>query len=153
MRGGRAELRTLPRGRSGRCLCRWCNLEVPKGRITFCSEWCVHEWKLRTDPGYLRAQVLARDHGVCGQCGLDCLAEYRRLKRARGRKRPVGWAEWDLRPGGRSSLWDAHHMIPVVEGGGECDLSNLRSLCLRCHRAATTELRNRRSGRPSGNAV
>jgi hypothetical protein len=34
----------------------------------------------------------------------------------------------------------------VVEGGGECDLENIRTLCLRCHRAATAELRARRSG-------
>jgi hypothetical protein len=34
--------------------------------------------------------------------------------------------------------------MPVVEGGGECDLSNLRTLCLRCHRMATLGLRLRR---------
>jgi 5-methylcytosine-specific restriction endonuclease McrA len=32
----------------------------------------------------------------------------------------------------------------VCEGGGECDLDNLRTLCLRCHRAATAQLRGRR---------
>jgi 5-methylcytosine-specific restriction protein A len=32
----------------------------------------------------------------------------------------------------------------VVEGGGECDLENIRTLCLKCHRAATAELRKRR---------
>ena len=41
------------------------------------------------------------------------------------------------------SLWDADHILPVAEGGGECDLENLRTLCLRCHRAATRELRER----------
>ena len=34
--------------------------EVPARRFTFCSAACVHEWKLRTDPGYLRDQVFAR---------------------------------------------------------------------------------------------
>ena len=43
---------------------RWCGGEVSGRRITFCSEACVHEWKLRTDPGYLRAQVFERDRGV-----------------------------------------------------------------------------------------
>jgi hypothetical protein len=33
--------------------------------------------------------------------------------------------------------------VPVAEGGGECDLSNMRTLCLRCHRAATAALRTR----------
>jgi 5-methylcytosine-specific restriction endonuclease McrA len=50
-------------------------------------------------------------------------------------------AEWGLR--GRKSLWDADHIIPVVEGGGECDLENIRSLCLICHRRQTSELRLR----------
>jgi hypothetical protein len=31
----------------------------------------------------------------------------------------------------------------VAEGGGECDLENIRTLCLRCHRTATLELRER----------
>ena len=33
--------------------------------------------------------------------------------------------------------------IPVAEGGGECDLSNMRTLCLKCHRAVTDLLRER----------
>jgi hypothetical protein len=24
--------------------------------------------------------------------------------------------------------------VPVAAGGGECDLSNMRTLCLQCHR-------------------
>ena len=43
----------------------------------------------------------------------------------------------------RKSLWDADHILPVTEGGGECDLDNIRTLCLRCHRAATAQLRER----------
>jgi hypothetical protein len=34
--------------------------------------------------------------------------------------------------------------VPVVEGGGECDLTNIRTLCLNCHRKATAALRDRR---------
>jgi 5-methylcytosine-specific restriction protein A len=137
--------RSLPKGPNGRNLCRWCNLEVPAGRSTFCGEWCVDEWKQRTDPGYLRERVFARDHGVCAQCGFDCVAGFLQLKAVRGRKRLQAWAEWSLKPGQRTSLWDADHIVPVVEGGGECDLENIRTLCLRCHRQATAELRRRRA--------
>jgi hypothetical protein len=59
MPGGWADRSALPKGEQGRPLCRWCNLEVPPRRFTFCSDWCVHEWKLRTDPGYLRDQFFA----------------------------------------------------------------------------------------------
>jgi 5-methylcytosine-specific restriction enzyme A len=43
----------------------------------------------------------------------------------------------------RKSLWDADHILPVTEGGGECDLENIRTLCLRCHRLVTAQLRER----------
>jgi 5-methylcytosine-specific restriction protein A len=144
MPGGWADRDQLPTGPNGRILCRWCNLEVPKGRITFCSDWCVEEWRLRTDPGYLREKVLARDKGICAICGVDCQAAWISLKRLRGAGRVRALQEWGIKPRARKSLWDADHIVPVVEGGGECDLENIRTLCLKCHRAATAELRNRR---------
>ena len=145
MPGGWADRGGLPKGPNGRNLCRWCNLEVPKGRHTFCSDWCVEEWRLRTDPGYVREKVLERDRGVCAVCQVDCGAEWRRLKRLRGAPRLRAFHDWGLRPGSRKSLWDADHIVPVIEGGGECDLANLRTLCLKCHRIATAELRKRRT--------
>lgn len=45
--------------------------------------------------------------------------------------------------GGRTSGWDADHIIPVVEGGGECDLSNYRTLCHPCHKGVTADLAKR----------
>jgi 5-methylcytosine-specific restriction enzyme A len=135
----------LPRGLGGRCLCRWCSLEVPKGRRTFCCGDCVHEWRLRTDPGYLRAQVLARDRGVCASCRVNTLVAHGILKRARGATRTRLLNYWDLARYSGRALWEADHILPVVEGGGECDLSNLRTLCLRCHRMATLGLRLRRA--------
>jgi len=146
MPGGWADRDSLAKGPNGRNLCRWCNLEVPKGRQTFCSDWCVEEWRLRTDPGYLREKVLDRDKGVCAQCRVDCVAAWLHLKRLRGPGRLKAFAGWGLRVGSRKSLWDADHIVPVVEGGGECDLANIRTLCLKCHRVATLELRQRRRG-------
>lgn len=145
MPGGWADRDHLAKGANGRNLCRWCNLEVPRGRATFCSDWCVDEWRLRTDPGYLREKVLKRDRGVCAVCGVDCLAAFVHLKKLRGAARLKAWAEWGVRAGSRKSLWDADHIVPVVEGGGECDLTNIRTLCLKCHRKATVELRSRRT--------
>lgn len=143
MKGGYADPRELPKGENGRTLCRWCNLEVPKRRRTFCSDWCVNEWRLRTDPGYVRECVFARDRGICALCGRDTVKDWARIRRLRGARRKAALAEWGLRRMSRSSLWDADHIVPVSEGGGECDLSNLRTLCLKCHRAVTQELRRR----------
>jgi hypothetical protein len=66
---------------SGRPFCRWCQGEVAKGRRTFCSDTCVHEWKLRTNPGYLRDKVFERDKGVCAQCGKDTIALRRDMRK------------------------------------------------------------------------
>jgi 5-methylcytosine-specific restriction enzyme A len=149
MPGGWVDRRGLPKGPNGRNLCRWCNLEVPKGRITFCSDYCVEEWRLRSDPGHLRQKVFERDRGICAVCGIDTVAAERQFKRLRGATRLKALIDWGLRgpsrKTGRKSLWDADHILPVVEGGGECDLENIRTLCLKCHRAATAELRARRA--------
>ncbi len=122
-----------------RGVCRWCGAEVPKGRLTFCGAECVHQWKLRTNPGYLREQVFARDQGVCGRCGVDTEALRRDKRKLDWKSRKQFERDW----GGRRNLWDADHIVPVAEGGGECDLSNMRTLCLRCHREETAALRKR----------
>ena len=119
--------------------CRWCGATVPPRRFTFCSPGCVHEWRLRTDPGYLRQQVFARDRGVCAQCGIDTEGLRKDKRKLDYIARQQFEKEWGL----RRHFWDADHILAVVEGGGECDLSNIRTLCLKCHRAATAELRIR----------
>jgi len=129
MPGGRVERRRQP--------CRWCRADVPPGRFTFCSDSCVHQWRLRTDPGYLRRKVFERDGGVCASCGLntEALRKHKRKLDLAARKKFE--REWGV----RRTLWDADHILPVSRGGGECDLSNLRTLCLKCHRATTAALR------------
>jgi 5-methylcytosine-specific restriction enzyme A len=134
---------TNEKGPNGRGLCRRCSTEVPKGRRTFCSDDCVHEWKLRTDPGYLRRCVLARDRGICAFCGLDTEAlreEYQRLENASRWHISISWKREHGIPEHRNTFWDADHILPVAEGGGECDLSNMRTLCIPCHKKASAEL-------------
>jgi 5-methylcytosine-specific restriction endonuclease McrA len=148
--GGRVQPHALPRGPNNLPLCRWCELEIlARRRRTFCSDYCVHQWRLRTDPGYLRDQVFARDHGICAACQADTVAIYAALKRSRGKAREAGLSLYGLQSiASRRSLWDADHIRPVAEGGGQCDLDNLRTLCLPCHREATADLRRRLKLRP-----
>ena len=143
--GGRTRAHALPKGPNGLPLCRWCELEIlAKRRRTFCSDYCVHQWRLRTDPGYLRDQVFARDHGICALCEANTVAIYNALKRARGNARVAGLSLYGMKTiTSRRSLWDADHIRPVAEGGGQCDLDNLRTLCLPCHREVTGHLRLR----------
>ena len=110
---------------SGRALCRWCGVEVTGRRRTFCSDACVHEWRLRSSSSYLRDCVFKRDRGVCALCSLDTTKLPRRGKRRRAR-----------------SLWEADHIVAIREGG-DSNLENLRTLCVLCHRQVTRALRER----------
>lgn len=147
--------------------CRWCRGPLPKRRMSFCSDECVHEHKVRSQPGYARHLVFQRDRGVCKLCGLDTgRIDAIRLK---WRHRAVGpqgarldpRRRWDGRqnaddrlfellglshPKGRPSLWEMDHEKPVVEGGGACGLENLRTLCVWCHKGETAKLRRRLAG-------
>lgn len=127
----------LVKGPHGRNLCRFCATEVLPPRRTFCSGertkysrrklngvWtvvvykqgygCVQEWCLRNSPKYAREAVFDRDQGVCALCGIK---------------------------NSRKGNWQADHIVPVILDGGECGLSNLRTLCLLCHKRVTKELR------------
>lgn len=37
-------------------------------------------------------------------------------------------------------FWQVDHITAVVEGGGMCDLDNLRTLCVPCHQDVTADL-------------
>lgn len=114
----RTRWRSWPRG-----TCRWCKGPVKPPRRTFCSDACVHEYLLRSNPRYLRQKVWERDRGICALCGVDTT---------------------QLEPPGRlQHTWEVDHIVPVAEGGGECGLDNVRTLCIPCHRKVTAELRRR----------
>jgi 5-methylcytosine-specific restriction enzyme A len=136
-------------GANGRGLCRWCGVEVSGRRRTFCSDPCVHEWRLRSSTSYLRDCVLERDRGVCAECGIDTLKLRRavmRLPFAARMKRIRELIDAGNFTKGRKSWWEADHIIPVVEGG-DSSLDNIRTLCIACHRAETAALRKRRAAR------
>lgn len=112
----------LPKGPNGRNLCRKCSTECQRSRQTFCGPACVDAWRITTSPGYVRRLIWARDHGQCALCPTACT----------------------MRSVGRWSIpWDADHIVPVVEGGGECGLDNYRTLCRPCHVVVTRALRAR----------
>src|SRR6201994_4029761 len=111
--GGRTTREALPLGPNNLPLCRWCDLEIlAKRRRTFCSDYCVHQWRLRSDPGYLRDQGYLRGAGVCAECGVDTVKAYRELKRSRGPAKAEALEMWGMRSvTARRSLWDADHIL------------------------------------------
>lgn len=124
--------------------CRECGMERPHAARwrTFCSESCIHDWKIRSQPAYAAKLVLERDHGVCVSCSLDCVGLLHQLLRLPYATRQKRMSELGLTSVDRR-LWEMDHIVPVVEGGGSCGLDNLRTLCWRCHRRVTAELRQR----------
>ena len=143
---GWADLDTLPRGPGGRRLCRQCGEEVPARRRTFCGDACVEQWKLKTDPSFLRSRVWKRDKGRCAQCGMRCkdlekgLELLQKVLAREGLAVVYGSLRKALKIQSRHALWDADHIRAVVEGGGECGLENMQTLCFWCHRDKTAAM-------------
>jgi 5-methylcytosine-specific restriction endonuclease McrA len=129
----------------------------------FCGEPCAKSFRVKTRVGFARAELFKLERGVCQACGLDCDAllsrlvaepsvpeRERMLEAARGEKgNPTSPCFSSARAAAiaraprAGDLWQADHIVPVAEGGGECGLENFRTLCDGCHRRATTDLRAR----------
>lgn len=153
-------------GPDGKALCRYCGGPLGKGRRSWCGDKCVEEFMVRSSAGFARSKLLERDHGVCAVCGTDTERLAQMLRWARYGLRMMrceayawygptrhAWAlktlehrwPWLKRVRGRVSLWDADHIHPVVLGGGQSGLDNLRTLCIGCHKAETKALAGRRA--------
>lgn len=153
------------RGPNGWRLCACgCGREAEPPRKNWHSSECVRAWKLINDPQTIRRAVEDRDKGICAACGLDtnkARADYRAaiVAALRPHSPPSGWGAdytYDALALGKveppvgfprlsRTWWEADHIIPVVEGGGQCGLENYRTLCCPCHRRATAELAARRA--------
>lgn len=149
--------RREPRTVNGIRPCRWCGKPV-KGNRWYCDQTCKNEYHVRC--GYqsvIRDLLLHRDGDSCSACGLAVQAiqdELKRLHNAANRR--ISW--WWQPPSATfcdflkslglprtGHTWEADHIVPVVEGGGECGLDNYRILCVWCHRKETAELAKRRA--------
>jgi 5-methylcytosine-specific restriction enzyme A len=140
-------IKDLPKGPNGKNMCRNnCGKEVKPPRRTFCSNDCVHKYRIKSDLSYMRKAVFNRDKGICSLCKQDCEDIRLELALLKHRDKNLFKAklqELKLRPSDayRKTFWDADHILPVCKGGGECGLENLRTLCIPCHRGVTGQLR------------
>lgn len=149
------------RARTGARICRWCGKALEGKRTGWCGKACVDEFLVRRSGADARRVVFRRDRGVCALCKVDTRALVDRLHALRfppgneirrqawepdresyvAERRRLEQLGYDL---GRS-LWEADHIVPVVEGGGGCGPENLRTLCVPCHRRETADLAGRRA--------
>lgn len=149
------------RDEQGNRICRWCRGPVtdPRRR-TMCSKECAHEYNLRSNSAYLRWHIFDRDQGVCAECGLDTdklHQKFRELSRWLKRRSHRGYRRlchaFLDRHGlsqDRTTFWDADHITPVEEGGGECGLEGYQTLCIPCHKRKTAEQARQKAERRRG---
>jgi 5-methylcytosine-specific restriction endonuclease McrA len=153
----------------GKTLCAWCHKDLPKRKRRYCSDACRIEVEVRCSPQAARREVFKRDDGVCACCGFHAgrlqrvLAIAERMwiistcKRSKiwtrdaawlylQRVRPVLYDEIGL-PHNRKSFWDCDHEIQVFDGGGQCGIEALVTLCIWCHKAKTKRLSKRNAKR------
>lgn len=119
----------------------------------YCSFSCGEELLLRAGSSSLiRRQLFAMECGVCQLCGRDAQAVYQKLKSLTPPERvqellQLGilkhFPEAAIQNPQESHFWHADHELPVAEGGGQCGLENLRTLCVPCHHVETAALRQR----------
>ena len=134
---------------TGRPECRWCKQPVPKGKRTFCGEECVHEWRMRTSPQYVRMMVFERDQGICAKCGLDTPAMELKMSSIFVASHEAYTMAWTGLLGKgfshnrKHGLWDADHIQSIRDGGGLCGMDNYRTLCIPCHKEETKKLHKR----------
>lgn len=154
-------------------LCRECGTPVTGRRTRWCSDACVEKYEIRRNPAYCRKLIRKRDKRVCAMCKLDTNLPQKarsaivrkigqkavRLAIRNDRKCVIdsdsqgvviqiqqALAPWNFQAWWkRKSFWDLEHIIPVADGGGECDLSNYQTLCIACHAKKTEEWRRKRA--------
>lgn len=96
-------------------VCRWCTKPIYKedGKtINKRRRWhpaCSHEYYIIVDHKYAKRQVKKRDKGICAACGKYC--HYR----------------WE---------WECDHIVALIDAPRKREfwsLSNLQTLCNKCH--------------------
>ncbi|GAB5356345.1 hypothetical protein AAMO2058_000282600 [Amorphochlora amoebiformis] len=131
--------------------------KMPKGLDTrFCSYKCRLDYQTRTNGSAVRRQLFELEHGRCSICKFDAHSFYLRIKvlPVSQRRRLIEQNPYVKGLSTRrkealvigpseGQLWQADHINPVSEGGGECGLDNYRTLCTLCHNKETEKLRQR----------
>jgi 5-methylcytosine-specific restriction endonuclease McrA len=141
--------------------------------LLFCSTKCERDMKAKVSGGAARRQLMRRDRGICSMCKLDCAKLIRKLQSIEKgpetdsegnllwklqREDLLSRAEYrnftsrlskamkealiDKALSGKA--WQADHIVPVFEGGGQCTVTNLRTLCTACHKDVTAAQASKR---------
>jgi 5-methylcytosine-specific restriction endonuclease McrA len=148
-----------PRLVDGIRTCRWlpCSKPLSNRQVKWCSAECGGLAFATWDWSAARAAVYRRDQGRCAHCGLDCVHLQKLLfwiefsSGHNWHKRTIDFRDAKIELGlptnynAGDNVWEADHIVALVEGGALCDLANLRTLCHWCHKVETKALAARRA--------
>ncbi|KAM5280100.1 DNA annealing helicase and endonuclease ZRANB3 [Ctenodactylus gundi] len=123
----------------------------------FCTLKCQEEFLIRSNNSYLRARVFEIEHGVCQLCNMNAQELFLHVRDApKSQRKNLLDATWTsklpleklnemIRNPAEGHFWQVDHIKPVFEGGGQCALDNLQTLCTVCHKERTTRQAKERS--------
>ncbi|NWS69801.1 ZRAB3 endonuclease, partial [Crotophaga sulcirostris] len=123
----------------------------------FCSHACQEDFSIRSSQSYLRTKVFETEHGVCQFCQHNAQELYLSIRDAPKSQRkkllenswmshlPLGQLNEMITNPTEGQFWQADHIQPVYDGGGQCSLENLQTLCTVCHRERTAKQAKERS--------
>lgn len=148
----------LPMPSGARCFTCAKVVKDPDAPPGFCCSSCSDAKMGELSQKKLRELVLARDKGVCAECGADTLELLSDLNQVRGDPRlfssrvhllvRLGFPRGALERG--ETLWEADHKIERA-AGGLSTAQQMQSLCLACHSRKTSSFAVKRADarRPS----
>ncbi|KAI0243026.1 DNA annealing helicase and endonuclease ZRANB3 [Lamellibrachia satsuma] len=126
----------------------------------FCCRDCMQQYWMKTSRQYSVQQVFEAEHGVCQLCQVDAHEFFLRVKNCSSLAKRAQLIQEScykvlkkdvkdrmLKQPQKGLFWNVDHITPVADGGGECDIDNLRTLCTVCHRDVTTQQNKERAKR------
>ncbi|XP_069717641.1 DNA annealing helicase and endonuclease ZRANB3 isoform X2 [Phaenicophaeus curvirostris] len=125
--------------------------------MRFCSHACQEDFSIRSSQSYLRTKVFEVEHGVCQFCHRNAQELYLSIRDAPKSQRkkllesswmshlPLGQLNEMITNPTEGQFWQVDHIQPVYDGGGQCSLENLQTLCTLCHRERTAQQAKERS--------
>ncbi|XP_013069197.2 LOW QUALITY PROTEIN: DNA annealing helicase and endonuclease ZRANB3-like [Biomphalaria glabrata] len=115
-------------------------------QLRLCSYPCMDKYWTLTKASYCRDQIYEIEKGVCKLCQFDADNFYNRIRVTKGAKVKLNlinkspYSELTAKQKQKmiehpqaGQFWHVDHITPVWQGGGMCDLDNLRTLCTPCH--------------------
>ncbi|ORC88620.1 putative SNF2 DNA repair protein [Trypanosoma theileri] len=132
-----------------------CTLTISPGDIVhtdhdtdmFCGGSCREAFYIKRSGFAVRRSVREADKGICSCCQVDCETLCALVAVATTRKDRESIID-QMHPHMRhypnlfnrivehpvpGNVWNADHILPVSQGGGEASMDNLQTLCVACH--------------------